>query len=368
MPGPFVIGLTALLAALLRLYHAEWQPTWPVRLTVAVAGATVGTALLLPVVAPDTMPPAGVVGAQGAAMFLLGLSWRIADGFRFRRDGRRVRAADVPTLGFIEKADELSSMSSGALHVWRYRHLLQNLVGKQLMLKYRGSLLGFAWTLVVPLMMGAVYVLAFTYVLRVGTPRFTLYLLVGLLAWNYFSGAISASVDAVSGSGAMLKSVAFPRVVLPLSVVLFHLVQYVLTIAVLLPILMFVYEVPLGWRLLALPAFLAAQTLLTIGLALGLSTATAMFHDVRHLVDVALNIGFWTTPIVYEMAMVPERATFALLLSPVTAYIRAYQDILYYGVVPDVALWVTAGTYAVAAFVGGLSVFLAHEAQFPELV
>ena len=135
-------------------------------------------------------------------MFLLGLSWRIADGFRYRRDGRRVRAADVPTLGFIEKADELSSMSSGALHVWRYRHLLRNLVGKQLMLKYRGSLLGFAWTLVVPLMMGAVYVLAFTYVLRVGTPRFALYLLVGLLAWNYFSGAISASVDAVSGSGA----------------------------------------------------------------------------------------------------------------------------------------------------------------------
>ena len=115
-------------------------------------------------------------------------------------------------------------------------------------------------------------------------------------------------------------------------------------------------------------AFLAAQTLFTVGLALGLSTATAMFHDVRHLVDVALNIGFWTTPIVYEMAMVPREATFAVLLSPLTAYIRAYQDILYYGVVPDLALWVTAGTYAVAAFVGGLSVFLANESQFPELV
>lgn len=366
MPGPFIIGLTALAAALLRLYHAEWQPTWPVRLAVAVVGSTAGTALLLPVVAPHTLLPAGIIAANGAAMFLLGLSWRIADGVRYRRAARRARAAEPEP--FTEKADELSSMSSGALHVWRYRHLLRNLVGKHLLLKYRGSMLGFAWTLVVPLMMGAVYVLAFTYVLRVSTPRFALYLLVGLLAWNYFAGAISAAVDAVSGSGAMLKSVAFPRVVLPLSVVLFHLVQFVLTIAVLLPILMFVYEVPLGWRFLAFPAFLAAQTLFTIGLALGLSTATAMFHDVRHLVDVALGIGFWTTPIVYEMAMVPEGASFAVLLSPLTAYIRAYQDIFYYGAVPDPALWITAGTYAVAAFVCGLSVFLANEAQFSELV
>ena len=366
LPGPFVIALSGLMIALARLYHARWQPTWPLRLTVAVVVATAGTALALPVVAPDALPTAGIIAAHGAALFLLGLSWRIADGVRYRRAGRRARAAQPEP--YTEKADELSSMSSGVLHVWRYRHLLRNLVGKHLMLKYRGSMLGFAWTLVVPLMMGAVYVLAFTYVLRVGTPRFALYLLVGLLAWNYFAGAISASVDAVSGSGAILKSVAFPRVVLPLSVVLFHLVQYVLTIAVLLPMLMFVYEVPLGWQFLALPAFLAAQTLFTVGMALGLSTATAIFQDVRHLVDVALGIGFWTTPIVYEMAMVPDQASFAVLLSPLTAYIRAYQDILYYGVMPDLALWITAGTYAIAAFVSGLSVFLAYETQFSELV
>jgi ABC-type polysaccharide/polyol phosphate export permease len=126
--------------------------------------------------------------------------------------------------------------------------------------------------------------------------------------------------------------------------------------------------VPLGWQFLALPAFLAAQTLFTIGMALVLSTATATFRDVRHLVDVALGIGFWTTPIVYEMAMVPAGASFAVLLSPLTAYVRAYQDIVYYGVVPDLALWITAGTYAVAAFVAGLSMFLANEAQFSELV
>jgi len=91
---------------------------------------------------------------------------------------------------------------------------------------------------------------------RVSTPRFALYLLVGLFAWNYFSGAVSAAADAIAGNGAMLKSVAFPRVVLPLSVVLFHLVQYVLALVVLQPVLMFAYDVPLGWQFLALPPFL----------------------------------------------------------------------------------------------------------------
>lgn len=365
MPAPLVFSLTALMLGLLRIYNAQWQPTWPLRLAVAAAAATAGSVLLSPLAVPESAPAAGVLATHGAAVFLLGLAWRIADGVRYRRFRRRVIS---DSDGLVERTEELSAMSRGALHVWNYRHLLRNLVAKQLGLKYRGSMLGFAWTLVGPLMMAAVYVLAFTHVLRVSTPRFALYLLVGLFAWNYFSGAVSAAADAIAGNGAMLKSVAFPRVVLPLSVVLFHLVQYVLALVVLQPVLMFAYDVPLGWQFLALPPFLLAQTLFTIGMALGLSTASAMLHDVRHLVDLALGIGFWTTPIVYEMAMVPESARFALLLSPLTPFVRAYQDIFYYGVMPEPALWVAAGTYAVAAAVGGLSVFLAHEAQFSELV
>ena len=367
-PAALVIGLTGIIAAGLRLYHPAGQATWPLRLVTAVVGGAIGAAVLLRVVAPGASPGAPALAADGALVLLLGMSWRLADGVRFRRARRLDRSSRPDVERLVEQGADLSTMSGGVLHSWRYRHLLWNLVAKQLTLKYRGSLIGFAWTLVAPLTMSAVYVLAFTYIVKVGTSRFALYLLVGLLAWNYFSGAISASVDAISEAGALLKSVAFPRLVLPFAIVLFHLVQYTLTLAVLLPVLLVVYDVPLSWRLLTFPAFLVLQTVFIAGLALGLSTATAMFRDVRHLVDLALGIGFWATPIVYEMKMVPESAAFAVLLSPATSYIRAYQDIFYYGVAPGMALWMVAGTYAVAAFACGLSVFLAREAQFAELV
>ena len=88
-------------------------------------------------------------------------------------------------------------------------------MAKDLKLKYRGSVLGFAWSILIPLMMIGVYTMAFTYVMERATPRFVLYLLIGLLAWNFFSGAMASATEAISGSGSLLKSVVFPRAVLP---------------------------------------------------------------------------------------------------------------------------------------------------------
>jgi lipopolysaccharide transport system permease protein len=120
--------------------------------------------------------------------------------------------------------------------------------------------------------------------------------------------------------------------------------------------------------MLLFPVFLALQVLFITGLALGLSAATALFRDVRHLVEVGIGMLFWATPIVYEMKRVPEQFQFLALLSPSAPFIRAYQDIFYYGVAPDLSIWVVSVAYAFGAFVCGLSVFLAYEGSFSELV
>ena len=251
---------------------------------------------------------------------------------------------------------------------WDYRHLLWNIVAKDLKLKYQRSLLGFAWSLLNPLMMIGVYTLAFTYVMKLPTPRFALFILIGLLSWNFFAGAVSSATDAVAGQGSLLRSVVFPRVVLPFSAVLFNLVQYLLSILVFLPIVLFVYGVAPTPRMLLFPVFLLLQVLFITGLTMALSTASAAFRDVKHLVDVGLSIGFWLTPIIYEPTMVPEQFREVALLAPMTSYIRAYQDIFYYGTWPDPAIWIVAAVYAGGAFVCGLSVFLAYESRMPELV
>ena len=143
--------------------------------------------------------------------------------------------------------------------------------------------------------------------MRAGSEQFVFYLMLGLLAWTFFAGSAAMSTGAITDNGGLLKSVWFPRTILPTATVLFNLVQYLLTVMVFLPLMLAYYQVPLGTPMLLFPVFVALQALMTIGVALILATATTFFRDVRHLVDVALAVLFWTTPIVYELVADHER-------------------------------------------------------------
>jgi lipopolysaccharide transport system permease protein len=363
-----VIGVQLTIASISGLYSHGGQRMWPIRLLAAALIGAMAVGFLAPWLGYEAGVSRQALGGQAALFGLIGVLWRAWDGLRFRRARKRALQARFGGAALVEQGEDLASMAGGVARAWEYRHLLRNLVAKDLKLKYRGSILGFAWSILIPLAMIGVYTLAFKFVMGVQTPNFVLFILIGLLAWNFFAGAVMGATDAIAGGGSLLKSVVFPRVVLPFSVVLFHLSQYVLTLAVFLPVVLFVYGVPLSPRMLLFPIFLALQVLFITGLALMLSTATAFFRDVRHLVDVGVGMLFWATPIIYQISMVPEDFQFVALLSPTASYIRAYQDIFFYGVVPDLSIWVVAVAYAVGAFVCGLSVFLAYEGRFSELV
>ena len=263
-----------------------------------------------------------------------------------------------------------ASMREGLTRVWTYRHLVRNLVTQQLELRYRGSVVAAGWTFIVPLMMVVVYATAFSRVIDVGTPRLGLYLVIGLLTWNYVSGVLRTSTDAVVGATTLLRSVAFPRLVLPIALVIFHLAQFLLSFAIFLPVGLWIYGWPSGPgpALAAFPLFLVLHSIFVVGIALVLATIAVRFRDVRHLIDAVLPMLFWATPVVYEMKLVPASVAVFVNLSPMAVYIRAYQDVFYYGVVPAPALWLAALLYAAAALVGGVRLFQAHEAHFAELV
>jgi ABC-2 type transport system permease protein len=266
------------------------------------------------------------------------------------------RAAIRPTLG-------------RTLHgLFRYGHLLRNLVIKDLKLKYRGSALGFVWSLANPLLMIGVYTFAFTRIMKVETPAFVFYLVLGILAWTYFANAIAMSSGSIVDSGGLVRSVWFPRAILPFATVLFNLAQYLLTVAVFLPILMFAYDRPPAAPALAYPLVLLLQTAFMAGLALLLSVSAAFFRDVRHLVEVALAALFWATPIVYEMSRVPERFRGWLQFSPMAPYVTAYHDIFYYRRWPDASVWTLAVGYAVLALAAGLWFMTRHEDRLTEQV
>jgi len=226
--------------------------------------------------------------------------------------------------------------------------------------------LGFMWSLLNPLVMVAVYTVAFTYVIRTAVPGFVFFLLLGVLSWNFFASAATMSTGAIIDSGSLMKSVSFPRAILPIATVIFTFTQYLLTAMVFLPVLLLVYRVVPSAPMLLYPVFLAMQVLFTIGVALLLAAGTAFFRDIRHLLEISLAALFWMTPILYPLAQVPEKLRLLILLGPVSPFIVAYQEIFFYRQWPSLTVWVVGLAYSIGAFLLGTWLFLSLEDQLAE--
>jgi ABC-2 type transport system permease protein len=269
---------------------------------------------------------------------------------------------------FDDLAEPDRSMGLNLIKLWAYRELVRNLVLKDLKLKYRGSALGFVWSLVNPLVMLAVYSLAFTYIMGFRRQDFVYFLLVGMLPWSFFATTANMSTGSIADAGGLLRSVRFPRTVLPVATVIFNLAQYLLTFAVLLPIMLLVFRIAPAGSMLAFPAALALLVLFTTGVAFILAAAAAYFRDVKHLVEIGLGALFWLTPIIYDLASVPERLRLPILLMPVSPFVTILHDIFYHRVWPDGSIWAAATAWSAATFIGGVSLFLSYEDRFAEHV
>jgi ABC-type polysaccharide/polyol phosphate export permease len=251
--------------------------------------------------------------------------------------------------------------------LWRYRDLLRHLVLRDLHVKYKGSTLGFAWSLLHPLMLVLVYTLAFRVVLRVQIERFPLFVLAGLLPWTFLASSLSIATSVVADNGGLIRKVAFPRMALPIAAVLSQLVQFLLMYSVLIP-LMPVLGASLSPALLAIAPVVLLQLLFTAGLALVLATAYVHFRDTRHLLEVAIQVWFWLTPVIYSVALVPERYRTWLFLNPMTLFVTAYQDLVLHQALPAPGRLTGMVIAAVASATIGLAVFSHHQRRFAELV
>jgi ABC-2 type transport system permease protein len=364
MPEVVVAQIAGLLAAgaYMRLPRVDWL----LRVIAGIAAGTVAGGIVVGLTMGFEGVSRGAFAADAVLLTVGALGWRGMWVFRMRA---RMRAAARTDMGeLVDRTVEMTTIRSVVRSLIQYRELLKNLVLKDLKLKYRGSVFGFLWSLANPLLMTVVYTIAFTYILRIRTEAFVFYLLLGVLAWTFFANSASMSTGAIADNAGLLKSLRFPRAILPIETVLFNLAQYLLTVSVFLPMMLIWYRVPLGAPMLLFPVFLALQVILTIGVALFLATATAFFRDVRHLLEVALAVLFWTTPILYELKQVPDRIQLLVLLSPASPFIIAYHDMFYYGEWPNATIWLMAAAHATGAFLIGALLFMAAEDRFTEQI
>lgn len=251
------------------------------------------------------------------------------------------------------------------VRIARFRGLLATLTVRELKARYRGSVLGFFWSLVNPLLLLAVYSAVFGWILvprmGEGVEPYALFLVTGLFPWIWFSSSLlEGSISLLTNAGLIRKAV-FPAELLPVVSVAANLVHFLLALpvaaAALLAGRLLGYPVA-GWGALALPGVILVQLPLVAGLALGLAALTAHFKDARDLLSNLLTLLFFATPIIYPLPAVPSdwmRA--AVRANPLTPFTLAYQDVLFRGTVPEASLWLQMAAVSLVGWLAGSWLF-----------
>ena len=223
---------------------------------------------------------------------------------------------------------------SRLLDLWAYRDLVRNLVSKDVKVRYMGATLGFAWSLVNPLFMTLVYLFVFSFIFTPPLPHFPLYLVSGMIHWLFFSQTLAQSADVLVANADLLKKVRFPRVLITVSSVLTNLLLWLAALVILLlvlPLLGGHYSA----ALLLYPFYLSLLVLFNWGLCLLVSCFYVNFRDLKHLIEVALQVLFWATPIVYSLDALPPTARDWLRLSPLSMFVTIFHRIFYDATVPS---------------------------------
>lgn len=223
--------------------------------------------------------------------------------------------------------------------LWAYRHLVGNLVIRDLKVRYKNSVLGVLWSLASPLLMMLVFYVIFGVMQSPSVDRaFHLFVLTGLLPWNWFSMSVAGGVGCVVGNASLINKVYFPREVLPVGVVLGELVNFLFALPVLI-VMLVLWDIPLTIHALWLPVIIAIQAVFTLGIVFLLSCANVYYRDTAKIMEVVLLAWFFGTPIFYDYGAFNrvinivgwpiETGRLAYILNPMGTLVANYRTVLY---------------------------------------
>lgn len=251
--------------------------------------------------------------------------------------------------------------------LYQYRELLKTNVQKEIRGKYKGSFLGVLWSFLNPLLMVLVYALVFPYIMRTNVDNYLVYLITGVIPWNFFTTCITTGCNCVWINGGIIKKVYFPREILPISVVAAGLINFLISCVI---ILLFVLFGGIGFsiQLLWLPLIAIIQSALSLGLLFILSAINVYVRDIEYLVGFLLNLLFYATPILYTADMFPESIRWVLYLNPMTTIIESYRNIFYYQQSPALTSLMIVFALSFMILIIGYLIFKKLERGFAEEV
>jgi lipopolysaccharide transport system permease protein len=263
---------------------------------------------------------------------------------------------------------KMSSIGETVREVYRYRALVWALAQRHLATRYRGSLLGFLWSILNPLFLMLVYLLVFHYYMRSSfVEHYPIFLFCGLLPWAWTSSALMEGATSIVSGGHLITKSMFPAQLLPVVSVLTTMVNFILSIPLLI-LFMFLSGVPLHSTFLLLPVVILLQFLLLVGAGLALSALNVLFRDVQHIVGNLLSLLFFLCPIVYPESVVPAHFKFSLDLNPLALLTQVYHQIILNGALPTLTQALYLGGWTALVLLVGNLIFIRYRESFAELL
>lgn len=250
--------------------------------------------------------------------------------------------------------------------LYQYRELLKSNIKKEIRGKYKGSFLGVLWSFVNPLLMTLVYAIIFPFILKTGQDHYITYIVVGILPWNFFTTVISQGTFTVLGNAGIIKKVYFPREILPISVATSGLINFIISLPIILIFLLF-SGIGFSWYMLLLPFVVLLEYILLLGIIFITSSINVYVRDAEYIINFFVTMLFYATPVLYSSSLFGDKA-WILKLNPMTTVINSYRDILFNKTLFDVPMFFAVASFSIVLLFIGITIFKKLQKGFAEEV
>lgn len=250
--------------------------------------------------------------------------------------------------------------------IYAYREMIFSLVRRDLNGRYKGSVLGFLWTFINPLLQLCVYTVVFSVIMKSNIEDYYLFLFVALVPWIFFSTSVSGGASCIWTQQDMVKKIYFPREVLPISYVTSQFINMLLSLLVVLVVLLLSGRGIAVNALVYLPIVMLVEYVLALAMAFIVSAVTIYIRDLEYLLGIITMLWQFMTPVMYSIDMVPDNLLSVFNLNPMTPIIIAYRDILYNKRPPQLSTLFHATALGTLLLVIGVVVFSRLKRHFAE--
>lgn len=250
-----------------------------------------------------------------------------------------------------------------------YRELLFNLAHREITQRYKQSILGYAWVILNPLFQLLVLTFVFSTIFRVSSFNvpFVIFLIVGLLPWNFFAQSLSSASNALVGNSSLITKIYFPREILVYSTIIAKLVDFLYSCIVLVFFFIFYHIQLTPQAFWVLPIFII-QLIFTAALSLLIASLNLFYRDIQYLLTLIISLWFYLTPIIYPVELFPEKYRFIFIFNPMSILINAYKQTILGGGSPNLNSLGIAALMSIILFIFSFLLFKKAEGKFADYV